>query len=103
MGGTTNGWDIWYSRLDPEWSDEVVPQSELQRWGVEFQQLVRLSDHSGYMQAEPLPLEDAMTLAFVLDQTEGGAGASSVILSPERFAPSDGKLVRARPKGKTAR
>jgi hypothetical protein len=34
------------------------------------------------------------------DQTEGGAGASSVILSPERFVPFEGKLVRARPKGK---
>ena len=29
-----------------------------------------------------------------LDQTRGGAGASSVILSPERFTPSEGKLIR---------
>ena len=35
------------------------------------------------------------------DQTEGGAGASSVILSPVRFVPSEGKLVGAQPKGKT--
>jgi len=32
------------------------------------------------------------------DQTRGGAGASSVILSPERFVPSGGKLVHTRPK-----
>lgn len=37
------------------------------------------------------------------DHTEGGAGASSVILSPARFVPSEGKLVRARPRGKAAR
>lgn len=37
------------------------------------------------------------------EQTEGGAGASSVILSPARYVPSEGKLVRARPKGKAAR
>jgi len=37
------------------------------------------------------------------DHTRGGAGASSVILSPERFAPSEGKLVRARPKRKADR
>jgi hypothetical protein len=29
-----------------------------------------------------------------LDQTRGGAGASSVILSPERFTPSTGKLIQ---------
>ena len=85
MGGTTNGWDIWYSRLDPEWSDEFVPQSELQRWGEEFQQLVRLSDHSGYTQAEPLPLEDAMTLAFVLDQT--GVNVEAVLELCRTYTP----------------
>jgi hypothetical protein len=69
MSATTNGWDIWYSRLDPEWMDEVIPQADLQHWGEEFQQLVRLSDHSGYAQAEPMSLEDAMTMAFVLDQS----------------------------------
>jgi len=37
------------------------------------------------------------------DQTRGGAGASSIILSPERFVPSEGKLVRAKPKGKVDR
>jgi hypothetical protein len=68
MDNTTNGWDIWYSRLDPEWSDEVIPQADLQAWGEEFQRLVRLSDHSGYAQNDPMPLEEAMTMAFVLDQ-----------------------------------
>jgi len=29
-----------------------------------------------------------------VDQTRGGAGASSVVLSPERFIPSEGKLVQ---------
>ena len=28
-----------------------------------------------------------------VDKTRGGAGASSVILSTERFTPSEGKLV----------
>ncbi len=37
------------------------------------------------------------------DQTRGGAGASSIILSPERFVPSEGKLVRAKPKRKRER
>lgn len=32
----------------------------------------------------------------VVDQTRGGAGASSVILSPERFTPSGGKLIQSR-------
>jgi hypothetical protein len=36
-----------------------------------------------------------------VDQTRGGAGASSVILSTERFTPSGGKLVgQAKPKNK---
>ena len=35
-----------------------------------------------------------------VDQTRGGAGASSVVISPERFTPSDGQLVQPRkPKG----
>jgi len=29
-----------------------------------------------------------------VDQTRGGAGASSVVLSPERFTPSEGQLVQ---------
>jgi hypothetical protein len=29
-----------------------------------------------------------------VDQRQGGAGASSVVLSPERFTPSDGTLIR---------
>jgi hypothetical protein len=34
-----------------------------------------------------------------VDKTRGGAGASSVILSPERFIPSEGKLIgQAEPK-----
>ena len=68
MDNTTNGWDIWYSRLEPEWADDIIPQGELQTWGEEFQRLFRLSDHSGYTQTDPMPLEDAMTMAFVLDQ-----------------------------------
>ena len=36
-----------------------------------------------------------------VDKTRGGAGASSVILSPERFVPSEGKLVgETKPKRK---
>ena len=68
MDTSTNGWDIWYTRLDPEWSDEFMPQSDLEAWGIEFQRLFRLSDHSGYTQNEPMSLEDGMTMAFVLDQ-----------------------------------
>jgi hypothetical protein len=68
MDTSTNGWDIWYSRLDPEWSDEVIPQADLQEWGLEFQRLFRLSDHSGYTQSESMALEDGMTMAFCLDQ-----------------------------------
>lgn len=68
MDNTTNGWDIWYARIEPEWADDIIPQAELQAWGEDFQRLVRLSDHTGYAQTEPMPLEDAMTMAFVLDQ-----------------------------------
>ena len=52
-----------------EWADDVIPLADLQAWGEEFQRLFRLSDHSGYTQNEPMPLEDAMTMAFVLDQS----------------------------------
>ena len=68
MDNTPNGWDIWYSRLEPEWSDEIIPQADLQAWGEEFQRLFRFSDHSGYAQTDLMSLEDAMTMAFVLDQ-----------------------------------
>ncbi len=68
MDDTTNGWEIWYSRLESDWSDEVIPQADLEAWGREFQRLFRLSDHSGYTQSEPMALEDGMTMAFVLDQ-----------------------------------
>jgi hypothetical protein len=32
-----------------------------------------------------------------VDQARGGAGASSVVLSAERFTPSEGKLIRPKP------
>jgi len=69
MNNPTNGWDIWYSRLESEWAEDFIPLADLQAWGEEFQRLFRLSDHSGYMQNDPMPLEDAMTMAFVLDQS----------------------------------
>ena len=69
MDNPTNGWDIWYSRLESEWAEDFIPLADLQAWGEEFQRLFRLSDHSGYAQNDPMPLEDAMTMAFVLDQS----------------------------------
>ena len=69
MDNPTNGWDIWYSRLESEWAEDFIPLADLQAWGEEFQRLFRLSDHSGYVQNDPMPLEDAMTMAFVLDQS----------------------------------
>jgi len=69
MNNPTNGWDIWYSRLESEWAEDFIPLADLQAWGEEFQRLFRLSDHSGYAQNDPMPLEDAMTMAFVLDQS----------------------------------
>jgi hypothetical protein len=68
MDNTTNGWDNWYSRLEPEWGDEVIPPADLAAWGREFQRLFRFCDHSGYTQSEPMLLDDGMTMAFVLDQ-----------------------------------
>ena len=68
MDNSTNGWDIWYTRLDQEWADDVIPLADLQAWGAEFQRLFRLTDHSGYSRADPMTLEDGMTMAFELDQ-----------------------------------
>jgi len=85
MSGTTNGWDMWYSRLDPEWSDEVIPQADLQHWGEELQQILRLNDHSGYTQAEPMSLEDAMTMAFVLDQA--GVNVETILELCRAYSP----------------
>jgi len=81
----TNGWDIWYARLDPELGDEVVPLSDLQEWGREFQHLVRLSDHSGYTQTEPMTLEDGMTMAFCLDQA--GVNVEAVLDLCRTYSP----------------
>jgi hypothetical protein len=68
MDNSMNGWDIWYSRLDEDWADDVIPLADLRAWGEEFQRLFRLTDHSGYSRAEPMTLEDGMTMAFELDQ-----------------------------------
>ncbi len=68
MDNPTNGWDIWYSRLDEDWADDVIPLADLRAWGEEFQRLFRLTDHSGYSRSEPMTLEDGMTMAFELDQ-----------------------------------
>jgi len=85
MDDPTNGWDIWYSRLEPEWSDEVIPLADLQAWGEEFRRLFRLSDHSGYAQSEPMALEDAMTMAFVLDQA--GVNVEAVLDLCRAYSP----------------
>jgi hypothetical protein len=90
MDNSTNGWEIWYSRLESEWADEFIPLADLQAWGEELQHIIRLSDHSGYVQNDPMPLEDAMTIAFVLDQA--GVNVEAMLdlcrtYSP--FAPSD--------------
>jgi hypothetical protein len=68
MDNLTNGWDIWYARLDQDWADDVIPLADLRAWGEEFQRLFRLTDHSGYSQNDPMALEDGMTMAFELDQ-----------------------------------
>lgn len=94
MNSATNGWDIWYSRLDPEWTDEVIPQADLQAWGEELQRFVRLSDHTGYVQNDPMPLEDAMTMAFVLDQA--GVHVEAMLDLCRTYAPfalSDGITI----------
>ena len=85
MDNTTNGWDNWYSRLEPEGDDEAIPQADLEAWGREFQRLFRLSDHSGYTQNEPMLLDDGMTMACVLDQA--GVNVEALLDLCRAYAP----------------
>jgi hypothetical protein len=85
MDNPTNGWDLWYARLDPDWADDVIPLADLQAWGEEFQRLFRLTDHSGYSQTEPMALEDGMTMAFELDQA--GVSVESVLELCRAYSP----------------
>jgi hypothetical protein len=85
MDNSTNGWDIWYSRLDQEWADDVIPLADLQAWGEEFQRLFRLTDHSGYSHPEPMSLEDGIPMAFELDQA--GVSVEAVLELCRAYSP----------------
>jgi len=85
MDNPTNGWDLWYARLDPDWADDVIPLADLQTWGEEFQRLFRLTDHSGYSQTEAMALEDGMTMAFELDQA--GVSVEAVLELCRAYSP----------------
>ena len=94
-----NGWDVWYDQWDERYADQPdeethpVPYEHLTFWGEKLRQTVMLNDHwIGYMQSEPMNLEDGMTLAFVL--YDAGVDVDELILLLDEFEPLEGTIAR---------
>jgi hypothetical protein len=94
-----NGWDVWYEQWDERYTDQPgdethpVPYEHLNFWGDKLRQMVMLNDHwIGYMQSEPMGLEDGMTLAFVL--YDAGVDVDELILLLDEFEPLEGTIAR---------
>ena len=94
-----NGWDAWYDQWaeryvdDPGDDSHLIPYDHLTFWGERFQQVVMLNDHwLGYMQSEPMSLEDGMSIAFVL--YDAGVDVDDLILLLDEFEPLEGSIAR---------
>ena len=93
-----NGWNVWYDQWDEKYSDQPsdemqpLPFEHLSFWGEKFRQILMLNDHwIGYMQTEPMSLEDGMTLAYVL--FDAGVDVDDLILLLEEFEPLEGGIA----------
>jgi hypothetical protein len=97
MTKARNGWDAWYDQWDEKYVDEPaeshpIPYDHLTFWGERFRQVIMLNDHwIGYMQAEPMSLEDAMSIAFVL--YDAGVDVDDLIMLLDDFEPLEGSIA----------
>ena len=94
-----NGWNIWFDQWEERYADQPdeevlpVPFDHLAFWGEKFRQVLMLNDHwIGYMQTEPMSLEDGMTLAYVL--FDAGVDVDDLILLLDEFEPLEGGIAR---------
>jgi len=94
-----NGWDVWYEQWDERYVDDPgddshpIPYEHLTFWGDRFRQVVMLNDHwLGYMQSEPMSVEDGMSIAFVL--YDAGVDVDDLILLLDEFEPLEGSIAR---------
>ncbi len=100
MATSHNGWKNWYAqwneRFGPESVEDVsnmIPYDQLAMWGERFRDLVMLNDHwMGYMHAQPMILEDGMSMAFVL--YEAGVEVDELLDLMDEFEPLEGAIVR---------
>ncbi len=99
MAKARNGWNIWYDLWEERYTDQPdedaqpVPYERVAYWGERFQEVLMLNDHwIGYMQTEPMSLEDGMTLAFVL--YDAGVDVDDLIMLLEDFEPLEGGIAR---------
>ena len=99
MSKQRNGWDIWFDQWDdrygedPEGMSHPVQYEHLLFWGEQLCQIVLLNDHwIGYMSQEPMPLEDGMTIAFVL--FDAGVDVDELITVLDEFEPLEGAIAR---------
>ncbi len=93
------GWDVWYEQWDEKYTEadddesHPIPLEHLTFWGERLRQVVMLNDHwIGYMQSEPMTLEDAMSIAFVL--YDAGVDVDDLILLLDDFEPVEGGSAR---------
>jgi hypothetical protein len=94
-----NGWDVWFEQWDERYVDDPgddshpIPYEHLTFWGDRFRQVVMLNDHwLGYMQPEPMSIEDGMSIAFVL--YDAGVDVDDLILLLDEFEPLEGSIAR---------
>lgn len=94
-----NGWDVWFEQWDERYVDDPsddshpIPYEHLTFWGDRLRQVVMLNDHwLGYMQSEPMSMEDAMSIAFVL--YDAGVDVDDLILLLDEFEPLEGSIAR---------
>lgn len=99
MTESLNGWDAWYAQWNETYADQadeatpdIIPYVELADWGEAFRQHVMLNDHwTGYLHAEPMSLEDGMSIAFVL--YDAGVNVGELLDMLEAFHPFEGAPV----------
>jgi hypothetical protein len=99
MSKTRNGWDAWYEQWNERFTEYpdnppgLVPYEHLSFWGEKFRELVMLNDHwIGYQHAEPMSLEDGMSIAFVL--FDAGIDVDELIEVMDDFEPLAGAIAR---------
>jgi hypothetical protein len=93
-----NGWETWYDQWNERYADQehgigMVPYEHLSFWGEKITQMVMLNDHwIGYVQSEPMRLEDGMSIAFVL--YDAGVDVDEFIEVMDEFEPLEGAIAR---------